>query len=101
MTVEKLDPLLNGARVLLLKDTETVKMLNACFIMVFTGKICLKESLVSEISRKVVSNEYLPTVQEKHVRENLSQFYKFKSIGSDGHHPRVLRSWSTSLRVNS
>lgn len=95
--MENLDPLLNGAGVLLLKDTETVKILNACFAMVFTGKICLKEPLVSETSGKVFSNEYLPTVQEKHVRENLSQFYKFKSIGPDGRHPRVLRNWSMSL----
>lgn len=62
MTGKNLDPLLNGAAVLLQNDMEKIKLLNAYFALVFTGKICLQEPEVSETSGKVCSNEHLPTV---------------------------------------
>ncbi|KAK4827448.1 hypothetical protein QYF61_018169 [Mycteria americana] len=45
------------------------------------------------------SKEGIPLVEEDQVREHLSKLDIHKSMGPDGIHPRVLRSWQIPLEV--
>lgn len=71
--------------------TEKVEVLNAFFVSVFTGKICLLESQAAETRVEVWSMEDFLSVEGDQVRRHLKKPDIFKSMGPDGLHPQVLR----------
>lgn len=68
--LEKVGPLLNWAGALVTKDMEMAKVLNAFFILVFTGMTCLQESQAPVTHGKVWNNEELSLVEDNQVREH-------------------------------
>ena len=64
MTRGNVGPLLNGIGVLVTKDRGKVKVLNAFFALVFTGKSSLQESQAPEAYGKVWSKEDLPNEED-------------------------------------
>lgn len=71
-TRENVGPLTTAARPLMTQNMEKAEVLNAFFMLVFTGKTSLQESKVLENSREVWRKENLHFVRDDQIREYLS-----------------------------
>jgi len=91
MTGENVGPLYNETGDLSTQNMEEAEVLNAAFASVFTSKTSLQESQVPETREKSWSEEEVPSLEEDHVREYLSNLDIQKSMGPYGMHPQVLR----------
>lgn len=88
-TRENVGLLMKGAGDQLTEGMEKAKILNA---FVFTGEAYVQESKASEISRKILSDENLPSLKEDQGRKHLNKLNLSKSMEHDGMH-----HWPTSL----
>ena len=80
------------------KNVEKVKVHNAFFPSVFSGKTSLQKSQTLEIMGKVQGKVYLPSVEENQVKEYLNKLDRLDwSVSHDGMYPRVLRELADVL----
>lgn len=66
------------------KDMGKTKVLNIFLAFVFTGRICLQDSMILEASGKVYTEEDFFSVEEDQVWEHLNRLVIWKSIGPSG-----------------
>ena len=98
---DNVGPLLDEAGVLVSEDAEKAELLNAFFASAFSAVTCPQESQALEVREEAYKDDDFPLVEEDGVRDHLSDLHTHKSMGPDGMHPRVLRSWRMSLLSHS
>ncbi|CAM5085571.1 unnamed protein product [Natator depressus] len=85
---ESVGPLLNEGGNLVTEDVEKANVLNAFFASVFTNKV---SSQTTALGSKAWGGGDQPSVEKEVVWDYLEKLDKYKSMGPDAPHPRVLK----------